>query len=635
MPEQNVTRTHRALQSILKNLSLTAAVSGGLFGTALASAVQSEYTIEAGAKEIGPFSVETDRLRNSTGAGDLVPGDNEFDYVSQRLSPEATGEYSVGQSQAPVDTVVLLYEGSFDPEDGSRNFVVLNDDFGGFGVTDPAEMPDDAICGSGRNRCPALKTELEQGDEYTLVISTFRPTDGLALPLSFFAIGPGRVLFEPAGDNFFEQPVTGRSSQGAGAYLDRVVANTGNVELRNSLSSLRLLSESDARAFVESTASNRHVAGSTELSGQLTGSQLAAVRGRFTSVGLGGVLSGVDGVATLAARDARAAMAALGGASVANAGSSASGLLASAPREASPNRGGELAHLGSALNAAGLSDKRQGGVWGESYYLSGDGDDYDYRARGGLFGIDTRLDEQILAGGFIGIGDGRVAGEDVARARVDSEILSGGAYGAYVSGPWVLNATLQYAHSDNENRRRVVTGNTATDVQGDNTVRETAISMGGQYVVHLSDGWEVAPTAQITHSWLKHSAYTEEGNSAYTLRYEEQSRRIWRTSLGVDAGYLVNRTDDSRLRVFGGLAWGWQEGRGDDTRAFLSADPASGSFTAPTDDDSRHSADLSLGVDWERELAGETSVALRVAAESSHGGSDDSSALRLGAAYRW
>lgn len=405
--------------------------------------------------------------------------------------------------------------------------------------------------------------------------------------------------------------------------------------MRDALGSLRLLSEEDARAFVESTASNRRVAGTIELSGQLTGSQLSAVRERLTSVGLGGALSGMGGPLTLAGRDAGAVMASLGGTPSAGAGSSAPGLLASAPRVVSPDRGGELAHLGSAMNAAGLSDQGQGGVWGDAYYVSGEGDDYDYRARGGLFGVDQRLGERFLAGGFIGISDGQVAGDDVARARVDSEILSGGAYGAYVSGPWVLNASLQYADSDNENRRRIATGSTNTSVQGDNTVRETALSLGGQYVLRLSDGWEVAPTAQITHSWLKHSAYTEEGDSAYTLRYESQSRRIWRTSLGVDAGYLVSRSERSQLRVFGGLAWGWQEGRGDDTRAFLSADPASGSFTTPTDDESRDSTDLSLGVDWEQELAGGTSLALRTAAEFSDGGGDESSALRLGAAYRW
>lgn len=248
--------------------------------------------------------------------------------------------------------------------------------------------------------------------------------------------------------------------------------------------------------------------------------------------------------------------------------------------------------------------------------------------------MDRWLNDAWLAGLFMGVGQGRVQGDDAANARTEIDSVSVGAYTAWRRDAVILDATLMAGFGDNEHRREIA-GMTTEVVEGSNRSEDVTLALGASYVIDLDNDWELVPNARLMHSWLHQTAYAEQGDSALAMAYGSQRQNVWRTSLGVDAGHVMRRREASVIHLTGGLAWGMRDQSGGATRASLSADTGGGSFVITPDNRTVHSADVTTGLSWERELHGHSSVAISGQYEGSFSDRETEHGARLAAAYRW
>lgn len=134
----------------------------------------------------------------------LAPGSNEYDFVTDSFTPAVSGTYIFGQTSAPEDTAMIVYEGSFDPGNPGANIIAFNDDYDTqadssdilVGVP-PGDIEfvncSDADSPILPDRCPAVRLSLTQGVQYHIIISTYDPDDSLSFPMDFFVYGPGGV----------------------------------------------------------------------------------------------------------------------------------------------------------------------------------------------------------------------------------------------------------------------------------------------------------------------------------------------------------------------------------------------------------------------------------------------------------
>ena len=156
-------------------------------------------------------------------------GPNPFNYVAVEFSVQKTGVYLFGQNEAPIDTVMLLYKGGFNPNAVKTNLVATNDDWyrfrpigepnvnsmGTLYVTSkPPEtcsvaalnclqLPDMTLvlnnCGTKPRLCSGMYATLDADVKYYMVVTHFKSDERLTfnLPQSFWCYG-GSCTFKQA-----------------------------------------------------------------------------------------------------------------------------------------------------------------------------------------------------------------------------------------------------------------------------------------------------------------------------------------------------------------------------------------------------------------------------------------------------
>ena len=118
------------------------------------------------------------------------PGPYTRNYVATYFTATETRTYTFGQTDAPVDTVMVLYSGGFDPANPGRNAIVLNDDWythDNVGATVSARG-----CGT-TSFCPQVSANLTAGQTVELVVTTYSSNVPLGLPQTFYSNGAGRL----------------------------------------------------------------------------------------------------------------------------------------------------------------------------------------------------------------------------------------------------------------------------------------------------------------------------------------------------------------------------------------------------------------------------------------------------------
>ncbi|MEH3139276.1 MAG: Ig-like domain-containing protein [Mycobacterium kyogaense] len=172
-----------------------AAVSGGTTGGTINLTDPSQVTQ-------GTFSSIPGGL---TQVAQLTQRGATRNYVATFFTATATQTYTLGQAQAPVDTVMIVYRGTFDPNSPETNAAVLNDDSRVHAVAVTG-------CGGSASLCPEVSLDLVAGEQVSIVVTTYFYDEPLGLPQSFYSTGPGRFSTTPPEDTFV---VTATDSSGA------------------------------------------------------------------------------------------------------------------------------------------------------------------------------------------------------------------------------------------------------------------------------------------------------------------------------------------------------------------------------------------------------------------------------------
>lgn len=126
----------------------------------------------------------------------LETGSNEFKYVTVNFRPTENGTYVFGQTDSPVDTIMIIYSGGFDPTSPGTNAKVGNDDTGQqyhinvLGADAPAVIK----CGPTNTSpytgyCPQVSLNVVAGQVYTLLVSVFNSgyNNNFTIPFDFYS----------------------------------------------------------------------------------------------------------------------------------------------------------------------------------------------------------------------------------------------------------------------------------------------------------------------------------------------------------------------------------------------------------------------------------------------------------------
>lgn len=536
--------------------------------------------------------------------GGFSGGDTTYRFVSQGFRPASSGDFTFGQTSAPFDSAMIVYAGTFDPTNPGANLLAFNDD---------SDLFAENACFEGETgsnvRCPAVQEQLERGQEYTIVILPYNPARNelVDFPLSFFVLGPSGVMISGDYDDLFELPVTGLRAQPVGAYLDRtlesLLESDPSGELLEALVAQAELSDADRAKFVESFSSEVALNANRNATINASRAVLDVVGTRLvrSASTANRSLSSLDNVSSALSEDEWRS----GESSWNDVG------LPGEARSLGNNPRSQDGLLGMAHGLAFQSDTSPGqlNLWAQGYVTRGDGENYDYRTYGAMVGIDQQLSEHWLAGTFVGMGRTNIEGSDIAAAETDTDSLLLGVYTAGYFGNFIVDATLMGHRGDNDHERSIASA-TPEIVTGSNESDDVTLALGGRYVIQLSEAWKVVPNAEVAHSWLSQSSYEEGGSSAFTLDYGSQDQRVWRTSVGVDSGYLVSHNEVSQWALTGGLAWGVRQASDGDVRAALPGGPGGDSFVVTPDNDTLHTLEVSAGARWDRQLASGTVVSV-------------------------
>ncbi|OAN37968.1 Ig-like domain-containing protein [Mycolicibacterium iranicum] len=148
----------------------------------------------------GTFDGPLGGLYGLSQLGNAADGQGVRQFVATFFTADATQTYIFGQTSAPVDTVMILYVGAFDPNSPASNAVVLNDDTPvAVHAAAGAVVQNPSGCGS-TSYCPQVSMDLTAGQTVTLVITTYAYGNQitLGLPQTFYTTGPGRFsTFSP------------------------------------------------------------------------------------------------------------------------------------------------------------------------------------------------------------------------------------------------------------------------------------------------------------------------------------------------------------------------------------------------------------------------------------------------------
>ena len=143
-----------------------------------------------------------------------------YRYATVAFPALTSGTYTFGQSSAPVDTVIYVYSGAFDPSNLSQNFLTGNDDYES-GIAPLATIPSGVAIGtcSSTRQCPIVKSTLSSGQTYTIVVSHWGSYayDDFSLPLGIFVYGPGSVAFVQTGAQVLDSVTAMMNSPATGA----------------------------------------------------------------------------------------------------------------------------------------------------------------------------------------------------------------------------------------------------------------------------------------------------------------------------------------------------------------------------------------------------------------------------------
>ena len=154
---------------------------------ALPVLVQSIVNANSNGATIGSFDGGTNQL---TTVANLSVSGQTRNYVAQFFVPTVTGSYDIGLSSSSEDTVLVLYQGGFDPNNPGVNSLTLIDDYSG--SRPPGIIVSSGSCGAtdpDGSYCPQISANLVGGQTYFIVITSYAPNMTVSDGVNMYVYG--------------------------------------------------------------------------------------------------------------------------------------------------------------------------------------------------------------------------------------------------------------------------------------------------------------------------------------------------------------------------------------------------------------------------------------------------------------
>lgn len=222
-----------------RNFYAASAFGIGLIGmaavTSNAHAAVTIYTADSTNTNVSMVGLGQGTLGNSTlnNPGSLTTGSNQYKYAAVHFTAKEDGALTLGQLSSPVDSIMILYDGVFNPDTPGTGAKVGNDDTSasihqntltenGFTWTNEIK------CGTQTSYCPQVKWTVQKGQTYTLFVSVYNGSsynDRFDVPFDFYATGD--VIF---GQYTGRTPINMSKDYHLSSALYDPVLDTGDVD---------------------------------------------------------------------------------------------------------------------------------------------------------------------------------------------------------------------------------------------------------------------------------------------------------------------------------------------------------------------------------------------------------------------
>ena len=160
------------------------------------------YTVDSSNSTISTIHLTQDRLGNSTlsdpsrlTVSDPATG-HAYKYVAVQFTPTENGTLQFGMTSSPVDTIMVLYDGIFDPLNPGSGAKVGNDDTSATKHRQNIGDPNlNVRCGSSTSFCPLIGYNVSMGQTYTLWVSVYDSSYNNSFDVPFDFYSTGSVVF--------------------------------------------------------------------------------------------------------------------------------------------------------------------------------------------------------------------------------------------------------------------------------------------------------------------------------------------------------------------------------------------------------------------------------------------------------
>lgn len=186
-----------------KSFYAASVFSAGVMGltsiAADANAAVTLYTADSSNTTVSTIGLAQGSLGNATlnNPTSLTPGSNTYKYAAVQFTAKENGTLTLGQLSSPVDTVMILYDGVFNPSAPGTGALKGNDDTAASthqnvltanGYTHTGTIQ----CGPSTSYCPQVEVAVTKGATYTLFVSVYNGSSYNHLfdvPFDFYATG--------------------------------------------------------------------------------------------------------------------------------------------------------------------------------------------------------------------------------------------------------------------------------------------------------------------------------------------------------------------------------------------------------------------------------------------------------------
>ncbi len=240
------------------------------------------------------------------------------------------------------------------------------------------------------------------------------------------------------------------------------------------------------------------------------------------------------------------------------------------------------------------------GFWGRAFGLSGDRESssnlsgYNYDTFGSCFGIDRRINEQLLVGMILGFSKTDV---DIASSRDSTDVDSShfGLYSSYDAIDWYLDTSLAYSINEYDGKRHIDVGaiHEIADAEYDGQQFGAAVEFGLRY---REDNSLIEPLVGFDFVHDHKDGYSEKGAPSSNLHVESSNFDSYKSSVGARFVKMFSKEScgcDIRVEVLGKWIHEFGDTRAETTSYFSGF---SSGFTAKGDEIDRDSALLGVGM---------------------------------------